>query len=1035
MSQTNYPPNPNSSHPNSGNRPPGRPVRQVGTTPPPVSSRPPTQGFSPPPAAPPPAPRPQGQPAGRGSGANALNGVLLGVLLFLIAVLAGLGVFMMGYVAVARTLPPAEQLAALTTHGQNTRIYARDGSLLQAPLAPDDPSAGLRRRVSLSEISPYLVDAVIATEDANFYEHRGVDPVALGRAVFRAVQTQGPVVGTSTISQQLAKLVFLSPERTLTRKVREAILAAEITRRYSKDEILEIYLNEIYYGNMAYGIEAAARLYFDKAARELTLAEAALLAGLPQAPAAYDPLQNPEGAKARQSAVLRLMVEHGAITAEQADAAWRQPLVYYGGGLESTRLDKAPHFVMTVRSEIERLYGPELLYRGGLQVYTSLDPQLQAEAERQVQAGVAELQGRNVSNGALVAQDPRSGEILAMVGSADFDNAEISGQVNVATSPRQPGSTFKPFTYLATFERPTDWWTAATLIDDVRSEFDDGPGRPPYVPVNYDGREHGQVSVRSALANSYNIPAVKALQHVGVPALLDVAQRFGMATLTRPGHPPYGLALTLGGGEVTLLELTNAYGALANGGIYTEPTPILCVLDASGAVLERVDVPGLPEACRNAPEAQRAVQRQPLQNRVATPEHSYLLTDILKDNEARTPAFGANSWLQIGRPAAVKTGTTNDVRDIWTIGYTPQLVTGVWVGNADGAPMDSNLSGVAGAGPIWNRFMRAALAGAAPQDFPRPSGVVQVEICTLTGGPADDSCPADRRRIEVFAADQLPAGAGPAQPPAAADVALAWPLDGQTVAGVIPIRGSASVADFAYYLVEYGESFEPGAWGVVAGPVGQPVLNGDLAQWDVAALGKDGPHVVRVVAVDQQGRRFESAPARVNVLHDASPTPTPTGTATPTETPIALPSPSPTATETPVVLPSPSPTATGTPIALPSPSPTATGTPAPLPTEPAPLAVVAGIQAPQDGDSVAGLASILGVASGPSFASYGLEVLLGDVWTPLAPDAPLVFTPTTGVLAVWDTTTLPNGVYTLRLFVNGIGGEFAADTVLVVIAN
>jgi 1A family penicillin-binding protein len=947
--------------------------------------------------------------------------VLLGVLLFLIAVLAGLGVFMVGYVAVARTLPPAEQLVALTTHGQNTRIYARDGSLLQAPLAPDDPTAGLRRRVPLSEMSPYLVDAVIATEDSNFYEHRGVDPVALGRAIFRAVQTQGPVVGTSTISQQLTKLVFLSPERTLTRKVKEAILAAEITRRYSKDEILEIYLNEIYYGNMAYGIEAASRLYFNKAAKELTLAEAALLAGLPQAPAAYDPLQNPEGAKARQAAVLRLMVEHGAITAEEADAAWREPLTYYGGGLESTRLDKAPHFVMTVRSEIERLYGPELLYRGGLQIFTSLDPALQAEAERQVQAGVAELQGRNVSNGALVAQDPRTGEILAMVGSADFNNAEISGQVNVATSPRQPGSTIKPFTYLSTFERPVDWWTPATLIDDVRTEFDDGPGRPPYVPVNYDGREHGQVSVRSALANSYNIPAVKALQHVGVPALLDVAQRFGMATLTRPGHPPYGLALTLGGGEVTLLELTNAYGALANGGVYTEPTPILCVLDASGAVLERVDVPGLPEACRNAPEAQRAVQRQPAQNRVATPEHSYLLTDILKDNEARTPAFGANSWLQLGRPAAVKTGTTNDVRDIWTIGYTPQLVTGVWVGNADGAPMDSNLSGVAGAGPIWNRFMRAALADVAPQDFPRPSGVVQVEICTLTGGPADASCPADRRRVELFAADQLPAGASPAQTPAAADVALAWPLDGQTVAGVIPIRGSASVADFAYYLVEYGESFQPGAWGVVAGPVGQPVLNGDLAQWDVAALAKDGPHVVRVVAVDQQGRRFESAPVRVDVLHDATSTPTPTETATPTETPIAL--------------PSPSPTATGTPVALPSPSPTATGTPIPLPTEPAPPAILAEIQAPLEGDSVAGLAPILGAASGPSFANYGLEVLLGDVWTPLTPDAPLVFTPTTGVLAVWDTTALPNGVYILRLFVNGIGGEFAADTVSVVIAN
>jgi hypothetical protein len=275
--------------------------------------------------------------------------------------------------------------------------------------------------------------------------------------------------------------------------------------------------------------------------------------------------------------------------------------------------------------------------------------------------------------------------------------------------------------------------------------------------------------------------------------------------------------------------------------------------------------------------------------------------------------------------------------------------------------------------------------------------------------------------MEWFAADQLPPGAGAAPPPAASDVLLTWPLDGQTVAGVIPIRGSASIPNFAYYLVEYGESFEPGAWGVVAGPVGQPVLNGDLAQWDVGALGKDGPHVVRAVAVDQQGARFESAPVRVVVLQSATPTPTPTETATPTETPVALPSPSPTATETPVPLPSP--------------SPTATETPTPLPTEPAPQAILAEVQAPIEGDSVAGLAPIFGVAAGPSFASYGLEVLLGDVWTPLTPDAPLVFTPTTGLLAVWDTTTLPNGVYSLRLFVNGIGGEYAADTVSLVIAN
>ncbi len=1009
-------------------------MRPVGSVPPPVSGRPPAYGpgAAPPPASPPPPPHHQSQPASYNSSVSYLNGLLLGTVLFLVALLLGLALVTLGYVAVARALPPADQLVALTAHGENTRIYARDGSLLQAPLAPNDPTAGLRRRVPLSEISPYLIDAVVATEDSNFYEHRGVDPVALGRAIFRAVQTQGPVVGTSTISQQLAKLVFLSPERSITRKVKEAILAAEITRRYSKDTILEIYLNEIYYGNLAYGIEAAARLYFNKPASELTLAEAALLAGLPQAPAAYDPLQNPEGAKARQADVLRLMVEHGAITPQEADAAWREPLTYYGSGLESTWLDKAPHFVMAVRSQIEQLYGPELLYRGGLQVYTSLDPQLQAEAEQQIQTGVAELQGRNVSNGALVAQDTRTGEILAMVGSADFNNVEISGQVNVALSPRQPGSTIKPFTYLAAFERSDDWWTTATLIDDVRTEFDDGPGRPPYVPVNYDGREHGRVSVRSALANSYNIPAVKALQHVGVAALLQVAERFGMTTLTQPGHPPYGLALTLGGGEVTLLEMTNAYSALANGGIYTPPTPILCILDATGTVLERVDVPDLPEVCRNAPLAARAVQRQPEQTRVATPQHSYLLTDILKDNEARTPAFGANSWLQIGRPAAVKTGTTNDVRDIWTIGYTPQLAVGVWVGNADGTPMDPNLSGIAGAGPIWNRFMRAALADVAPQDFTQPSGIVQVEICTLTGAPVDSACPADRRRVELFAADQLPPGADTGQLPVA-NVALTWPLDGQTLAGVIPVQGSASIPDFAHYLVEYGESFEPGAWGVVAGPVGQPVSNGELAQWNVAALARGGPHVLRVVAVDRQGTRFESTPVRVVVLQDATPTPTAllTETATPTETP----------TQTPLPSPSPSPTATPTetetPVPAPSPSPTATETPAPLstPTVPVLPLILADIQQPLDGDILAGATPIIGVASGAAFASYTLEALIDGIWTPISPDTPVIFTPASGLLETWETTMLPNGAYTLRLLVNGTGGEVSVDSITVTIAN
>ena len=815
MSNQNQPPNP---------QPTGQPRRPL-PPPPPGYGQPPGRS-APPTSAPPRAPR-------SNQGGGCANGVLIGVFLFLVLALAGVAVFALGYAGIATVLPPASELITRANQGTNTRILDRNGELLQAPLAPNDPSAGLRRHIALADISPHLVAATIATEDANFYNHPGVDPAGLARAIFRAVQNSGPVVGTSTISQQLVKLVFLSPERTVTRKVKEAVLAAEITRRYDKDTILELYLNQINYGNLAYGAEAAARLYFNKPAAELTLAEAALLAGLPQAPATYDPLQNPEGAKNRQADVLRLMVEHGAISAAEADAAWAEPLTYHGQGLADVQLTRAPHFVTYVRSQLEQLYGPELLYNGGLQVYTSLDSGLQEQAEQLVSQGVADLQGQNVSNGALVAIDPRTGEIEALVGSADFFDAEISGQVNVAISPRQPGSTMKPFTYLATFERPEGWWTPATLIDDVRSEFDDGPGRPPYVPTNYDGQEHGRVSVRTALANSYNIPAVKALQSVGVDALLQVADRFGMTTLTQPGHPLYGLSLTLGGGEVTLLEMTSAYGALANGGVAAQPTTILCVLDATGAVLERLEVADLPAACRDAPTTANSLIQQPQQRRAASAQHAYLLTNILADNEARTPAFGANSSLVLDRPAAVKTGTTNDVRDIWTIGYTPQLVTGVWVGNADGTPMNPRLSGIAGAGPIWNRFMRAALAGQPAQDFPVPDGIRQVEICTATGAAANSSCPPEQRRMELFAANQLPTGAAPGVTPvataASAVVAIYQPYDGQIVEGLVRIVGSATVADFDHYLVEYGESFAPGAWGVVAGPVYSPVENGDLA--------------------------------------------------------------------------------------------------------------------------------------------------------------------------------------------------------------
>jgi len=656
-----------------------------------------------------------------------------------------------------------------------------------------------------------------------------------------------------------------------------------------------------------------------------------------------------------------------------------------------------------------------------------------------------------------------------MVGSADFYNPEISGQVNVALAPRQPGSAIKPFTYLASFERQDDWWTAATLIDDVRTEFDDGPGRPPYVPVNYDGREHGRVSVRTALANSYNIPAVKALEHVGVDALLLVTDRFGIQTLTEPGHPAYGLSLTLGGGEVTLLELTGAYAALANGGQRVAPATVLCVLNAEGQVLERLEVAGLPQACQQADLAPDAFVQQPSEQQATSPQHAYLITDILQDNEARTPTFGANSALRLDRPAAAKTGTTNDVRDGWTIGYTPGLVTGVWVGNSSGSPMNQSLSGSQVAAPIWNRFMRVALEGVAPRDFPVPDGMQTVEVCTLTGAVPDSTCPPDRRRVEVFAPGQLPPGADTSR----YQVAIREPVDGQTVEGVVRVMGSATVPDFDHYLVEYGESYEPGAWGLVAGPIYESVEDGELALWDLRPLPKDGPHVLRVVAVDRQGRRIESAPVRVNVLK-ATPTPAATATATPALTPTptatlwitatatstATPSPLPTAiSETVMPLPATStataaaPTATWTPVlptaTVPGPEPTATqpppeptatlsaatATPLPTATPPVPPGLVAQIDSPQSGQAVQGLVSISGAAGGPVFASYRLELGQDNTWQPLIPDEPVVTTSRIGELGIWNSRLVANGAYTVRLTVFGTGGEAASSSVDLIVAN
>ncbi|HXW00356.1 MAG TPA: transglycosylase domain-containing protein, partial [Anaerolineae bacterium] len=518
-----------------------------------------------------------------------------------------LAVGVVGYFWIASQLPPAEELLTRRLQFATTQILDRDGNLLWEII---DPTGGRRTIVGLEQISPALIQATVATEDRFFYSNVGVDPIAVIRAIYYNV-TEGEIVsGGSTITQQLARGVLLSPEerteQSFSRKVKEAILAVEINRQYTKKQILEIYLNQIYYGNLAYGIEAASQTYFGKSAKELTLPEAAMLAGLPQSPTIHDPHVNPEGAKARQADVLRLMVEAKYIAQTEADIARNTELQFQELGFSM----QAPHFVTYVRQELEKFIPPEYIYQEpGLRVTTTLNPRLQAIAEEEVRAQVEALAGRNVTNGALVAIDVATGQILAMVGSKDFRDEAIDGQVNIAISPRQPGSAIKPLTYLAAFE--TLNWTPSSLMMDSPVEYPDGAGGI-YKPKNYDDKFRGPVPLRMALANSLNIPPIKALQLMGVDKLKEMAARLGITTLTRND---YGLALTLGSGEVPLIELTGAYQSIANGGILVPPTAILQITDSFGRV---IDPP------------------RPQPRPVLRPEHAYLITHILSDNEARS---------------------------------------------------------------------------------------------------------------------------------------------------------------------------------------------------------------------------------------------------------------------------------------------------------------------------------------------------------------------------------------------------------------
>lgn len=594
-----------------------------------------------------------------------------------------------------------------------TKIYDRNGNLLFDIFADQN-----RSPVPLSDIPKVVRDATIAIEDKNFYKHAGINPVGgLIRALFASLLNR-KLQGGSTITQQLVKSALLTPERTIQRKIKEFLLAPTVELLYSKDKILELYLNTVSYGGTAWGIETAAEKYFGKSIKDVTLAEAAILAGLPQAPTTYSPFgAHPELAKKRQKEVLRRMVEDGYITAKQAEDAANEAIEY-----KQELGIQAPHFVMYVKEKLVEKYGENLVERGGLKVTTTLDLDLQNYAQATVAAEVAKLAKLRVGNGAVLVTKPATGEILAMVGSTDYF-ATPSGSFNVTTAQRQPGSSIKPITYAIGIENRIV--TPGSTFLDVPTCFDSAPGQPKYCPRNYDGKFRGPVQLRFALGNSLNIPAVKMLAMNGVQTMVASASAFGLDTIT--DSTKYGLSLTLGGGEVTMVDMAEAFSVFANGGIRRDLVSILKVVDKHGNVLEEFKDPNL-----NKDVPSQILLQGP---RVVSQETAFLISHMLLDNNARMEAFGPNSALVIPkRTVSVKTGTTNDLRDNWTIGYTPQYLVAAWVGNNDNSPMNTALvSGVTGAAPIWNKIMSFVLKD-KPDIFPKqPEGIVGRHVCTTAG--------------------------------------------------------------------------------------------------------------------------------------------------------------------------------------------------------------------------------------------------------------------------------------------------------------
>ena len=618
-----------------------------------------------------------------------------------------------------------------------TKIYDRNGILIYDIFADQNRTA-----IPLDSIPKSLQQATIAIEDKDFYKHQGINPVGGILRAAVATLTGKSLQGGSTITQQLVKSALLTSERTIIRKVKEIILAIWVEAIYPKNKILELYLNQVPYGGTAWGVESAALRYFGKQAKDLSLAESSLLAGLPQAPTRYSPFgAHPEYARVRQKEVLKRMVADKYITQEAADKAATEELFFK----HDTEL-KAGHFVMYVKDALVSKYGEALVERGGLKVVTTLDLQLQEYAQATLSAEIEKIKYLRVSNGAALITKPATGEILAMLGSTDYF-ATPSGSYNVTTALRQPGSSIKPINYAIGIDNKIV--TPATVFLDIPTCFGVA-GQPSYCPKNYDGKFHGPVALRMSLGNSLNIPAVKMLKLNGVETMVASASAFGLDTIK--DSRKYGLSLTLGGGEVHMTDMAEAFGVFANGGIRKDLVSILKVTDKSGAILQEHKDPNL----------NKTIPSQLLLSgkRVISPETAFLISHMLLDNNARSNAFGSNSELVIpGHAVSVKTGTTDDLRDNWTIGFTPQYLVATWVGNNDNSPMNPSLvSGVTGAAPIWHKLMAKLLDGKSDLWPKQPDGIVGARVCSLSGllppNDGDDAgCPI---RFEYFIKGTVP---------------------------------------------------------------------------------------------------------------------------------------------------------------------------------------------------------------------------------------------------------------------------------------